>query len=134
MVVAIIDDSAGYHARTTEWEWSAGVGVLADGRPVAWNLVDGVHDAPTGSERSVWVSGRAHEVAPVRFTPALDGVAFGEGGGLRFTAESVRERHDHVGPLRSDYVQPFGTFTGELPGAGTLAEGFGVMERHSARW
>jgi hypothetical protein len=131
---AVIDDSAGYHARATDWEWSAGVGVLEDGRAVAWNVVDGVHDAATGSERSVWVDGRAHEVAPVTFAPALDGVAFAEGGALRCTAESVRERHDHAGPLRSDYVQPFGTFAGTLPGAGTLAAGFGVMERHSARW
>src|ERR1700754_4793198 len=39
-----VDDSAGYHARRTAWRWSAGVGRAADGRPVAWNLVDGVHD------------------------------------------------------------------------------------------
>src|SRR5215207_6745912 len=39
-----IDDSAGYHARHTAWRWSAGVGRTEDGRRVAWNLVDGVHD------------------------------------------------------------------------------------------
>src|SRR3954468_19039712 len=38
-----VDESAGYHARHTAWRWSAGVGRSADGRPVAWNLVDGVH-------------------------------------------------------------------------------------------
>ncbi len=114
---AIVDDSAGYHARATDWEWTAGVGVLVDGRAVAWNLVQGIHDAPTGSERSVWVDGRAHEVAAVTFAPALDGVSFAsDGAALRFTAEAVRERHDHVGPLRSDYVQPFGTFAGSSPG------------------
>jgi hypothetical protein len=131
---ALIDDSAGYHARATDWEWSAGVGTLDDGRAVAWNLVAGVHDAPAGSERSVWVDGRAHEVGPVTFAPTLDEVAFTESGALRFTGEAVRERHDRLGPLRSDYVQPFGTFGGTLPGAGRLATGFGVMERHHARW
>ncbi|WP_354701134.1 hypothetical protein DSM112329_01441 [Paraconexibacter sp. AEG42_29] len=135
---ALIDDSAGYHARATDWEWSAGLGALQDGRAVAWNLVTGVHDgagtAGAASERTVWVDGRPHEVGPVSFAPALDGVAFGEGGGLAFTAEAVRERHDDLGLIRSDYVQPFGTFTGTLPGAGPLAAGFGVMERHSARW
>ncbi|MCW3012997.1 MAG: hypothetical protein JWO02_89 [Solirubrobacterales bacterium] len=131
---ALIDDSAGYHARATDWEWSAGVGTLADGRAVAWNLVAGVHDTPAASERSVWVQGRAHEVGPVTFAPALDGVVFAETGALQFTAEAVRERHDHAGPLRSDYIQPFGAFRGTLPGAGALATGFGVMERHSARW
>jgi hypothetical protein len=34
----------------------------------------------------------------------------------------------------SDYRQPFGTFTGELPGGFPLADGFGVMERHAVRW
>lgn len=132
--VTLVDDSAGYHARATDWEWSAGVGTLADGRAAAWNLVTGIHDGAVASERTVWVDGHAHEVGPVAFTPALDGVGFAEGGALAFTAEAVRERHDHVGPLRSDYVQPFGTFTGTLPGAGGLRRGFGVMERHRARW
>jgi hypothetical protein len=29
---------------------------------------------------------------------------------------------------------PLGAFAGELPVAGTLREGWGVMERHSAPW
>ena len=36
--------------------------------------------------------------------------------------------------MRSSYAQPFGTFTGELPGGLRLAEGFGVMERHDVHW
>ena len=54
-----LDESAGYHARHTAWRWSAGVGRTDDGRRVAWNLVDGVHDAPSSSERTVWVDGEA---------------------------------------------------------------------------
>lgn len=130
----LVDDSAGYHARETAWRWAAGVGRLRDGRAVAFNLVDGVHDAPAASERSVWVDGVAHEVAPVRFEPALAGVGFAEGEVLRFTTEARRARDDAIGLLASDYEQPFGTFSGALPGAGELAEGFGVMERHRARW
>ena len=53
----LVDESAGYHARRTAWLWSAGVGVLASGEPVAWNLVDGLHDAADGSERTVWIDG-----------------------------------------------------------------------------
>jgi hypothetical protein len=70
----------------------------------------------------------------VRFSEALDGVAFREGGRLAFDAEAVRERHDRLGPLTSDYVQPFGTATGSLGDGIELAQGFGVMERHEARW
>lgn len=132
---ALIDDSAGYHARTTDWEWAAGIGATAEGVALMWNLVTGVHDAPLHSERSVWVDGRAHEVGPVTFSDALDAVDFAEGGALRFTHESERARNDRFGPLlASDYRQPFGTVSGTLPGGHEVAAGFGVMERHHARW
>lgn len=130
----IVDESAGYHARHTAWLWSAGVGVSASGAAVAWNLVDGVHDAPERSERSVWMDGVAHEVGPVAFSPGLAGVSFAEGGALAFAAESVRARRENLLLLASEYEQPFGTFSGELPGAGALREGYGVMERHDVRW
>ena len=132
---AIVDDSAGHHGRETTWRWCAGVGQDLAGRALLWNLVTGIHDGPFGSERAVWVDGVPREVGPVTFAGDLGGVAFAEGGGLAFTAEATRERHDaFAGLVRSDYVQPFGTFTGELPGVGPLATGFGVMEAHSARW
>ncbi|MGH2949076.1 MAG: hypothetical protein ACRDPC_22965, partial [Solirubrobacteraceae bacterium] len=64
---AIVDESAGYHARHTTWRWSAGVGVAASGEPVAWNLVDGIHDGREAgaSERTVWVAGTPREVGPM---------------------------------------------------------------------
>ena len=51
-----------------------------------------------------------------------------------FAAEAVRERHDHLVVVRSDYRQPFGTFAGSLPGVGPVSGGLGVMEHHVARW
>ena len=95
--LALIDDSAGYHARHTAWRWSAGVGTRrGDGGPVAWNLVAGVHDSPTASERTVWVGGTAREVGPVAFADDLGAVAFAEGGALEFTAGATRARHDNL--------------------------------------
>jgi hypothetical protein len=131
---AFVDESAGYHPRVTRWTWSAGVGSDADGRAVAWNLVEGIHDSPRDSERTVWVDGRPHEVGPVRFARDLSAVDFAEGGTLSFSPESVRRRDDNLLLFRSRYEQPFGSFAGSLPGAGPLAEGFGVMERHDVRW
>jgi hypothetical protein len=131
---ALIDDSAGYHARVTEWEWAAGAGVSADGRDVRWNLVTGVHDGTTGSERRVWVDGAAREVGPVVFSEALDELRFAEGGALHFTARAERARRDNLLLFASDYRQPFGTVSGTLPGGIELASGNGVMERHRARW
>ena len=130
----VVDDSAGYHARHTAWRWSAGVGAAESGAAVAWNLVDGLHDAAAASERSVWVDGAPHEVGPVRFEPHLSGLAFAEGGRLGFSAEAARSHAQDLLVVSSRYEQPFGTFAGELPGAGRLACGWGVMEDHEARW
>jgi uncharacterized protein DUF2804 len=124
-----IDDSAGYHPRHTAWRWSAGVGRDARGRRVAWNLVDGVHDSPRDSERTVWVDGAPGEVGPQAFAGDLSAV-----GDLSFTEWSAREESMNLGIVRSRYRQPFGTFAGELPGGIALAEGFGVMEAHEVHW
>ncbi len=69
--LGFVDDSAGYHARHTRWRWSAGVGRALGGEAVAWNLVEGVHDAAEASERTVWVDGEPREVggAAVRGGP-----------------------------------------------------------------
>ena len=109
-------------------------GLAEDGARVGWNLVAGIHDAAEASERSVWVDGVAHEVGPVAFDADLGGVRFAEGGALAFAAEAVRERSERLPLFSSEYVQPFGSFAGGLPGGLRLAEGYGVMEAHDVRW
>lgn len=126
---AVIDDTAGYHARHTSWRWSAGVGVARGGQSVAWNLVSGINDSPVSSERTVWIDGAPAEVPPVSFAEDLTEVE-----DLRFKVEAVRERHENLLILRSSYRQPFGTFEGSLPGGVELREGYGVMEAHEAWW
>jgi hypothetical protein len=125
----IVDQSAGYHARHTVWSWSAGVGIAADGRPAAWNLVTGVHDAVEASERTVWIEGEPREVGPVEFAPDLSRVA-----GLAFTEWSAREDNTNALLLKTKYRQPFGTFKGTLPDGTELQEGYGVMESHDVKW
>lgn len=132
--LAMIDDTAGYHARHTEWWWSAGVGTGEDGTPLAWNLVAGVNDPPTGSERAVWVDGKSSEVAPVRFATDLSEIVAEDGSRLSFAAEAVRRRHENLLVVSSDYTAPFGTFAGTLPGGIRLASGLGVVEHHRAMW
>lgn len=125
----LVDDSAGYHARHTVWSWSAGVGWSADGRALAWNLVDGVHDAPANSERSLWVDGEATELPAVEFAADLSRV-----GELDFTPWCAREDHTNALLLRSRYRQPFGTFRGRFANGIELREGYGVMEFHDVWW
>jgi hypothetical protein len=119
----LLDESHGRHARRTSWLWSAGAGVTTDGRPVYWNLVDGMFEG----ECCVWVDGVAHLVGTLPFN-GLSGV-----GGLSFTALATRAHRENYLVLMSDYEQPFGMFTGSLPIAGEIT-GHGVMERHEALW
>jgi hypothetical protein len=126
---AIVDDSAGDHDRRTVWRWSAGVGSAEDRSPVAWNLVDGIHDTPGASERRVWHGGEAQEVDPAEFAPDLSKV-----GGLHFTPWAERRENLNLVVVRSRYRQLFGTFGGELPDGTRLGEGYGVMEEHHALW
>lgn len=130
----MVDDSAGYHARHTVWKWSAGVGTSRDGRPVAWNLVTGIHDDPRASERTVWTEGQPTEVGPVRFEDDLSGIDFQTGERLDFREWSAREDRTNAILLRTTYRQPFGEFSGALPGGLELASGYGVMESHDVWW
>ncbi len=120
--------------RRTEWWWSAGVGEGVDGVALAWNLVSGVNDPPSGSERAVWVDGDPHETPPVCFATDLTRISCDDGSQLSFRAEAERARSDNLLIVRSDYRAPFGTFAGTLPGGIPLARGRGVVEHHRARW
>lgn len=130
--LGVDDESAGYHARRTSWRWSAGVGRAADGRALAWNLVEGVNDPEVGSERAVWIDGAPHEPAPVAFE-GLAAVRFADGGRLDFRAGAERARDERYLVVRSKYRHRFGEFSGRLDGI-ELDEGLGVMEVHEAVW
>jgi hypothetical protein len=125
------DESAGHHQRETSWRWSAGVGTAVDGRAVAWNLVEGINDPPSGSERAIWIDGAPAEPPPVRF--AGDEIALGGGEPLHFTGESEHTHDDNYLLIRSSYRHRFGRFSGSLGGV-ELAAGLGVMEEHDALW
>jgi Domain of unknown function (DUF2804), C-terminal len=126
---AVIDDTAAYYERHTSWRWSAGVGVSSDGHQLAWNLVAGVNDPPRGSERTIWIDGVPAEPPPCAFAADLSSVEQ-----LKFEPEATRERHDNLLLIRSSYRQPFGTFSGALPGGPSLGAGYGVMEDHDVWW
>lgn len=130
--LAVDDQSAGYHARHTEWFWSAGVGTAVDGSPVAWNLVTGINDPVENSERSIWVAGVPQEPEPVVFD-GLDAVRFADGHEMRFSSHAERARNENMLIFRSKYRHRFGEFTGSLGGI-ELATGLGVMEHHEAVW
>lgn len=128
----IDDESAGHHQRHTSWLWSAGVGAAADGRSVAWNLVEGINDPASGSERAIWVDGEPTEPPPVRFNDR-ESIDLGDGQVLAFSPESAHGKDDNFLLIRSRYRHSFGSFSGSLGGV-ELASGLGVMEEHDAHW
>jgi hypothetical protein len=54
--------------------------------------------------------------------------------GLTFHPEAERRNSQNLVLVRSRYRQPFGTFSGTLPGGIALGQGYGVMEDHDAWW
>lgn len=125
------DESAGHHRHHTSWRWSAGVGESTDGRALAWNLVEGINDPPSGSERATWIDGAPAEPPPVRFEG--EGIDLSEGERLEFHGESEHVHNENYLLIRSDYRHRFGSFSGSLGGL-ELDSGLGVMEEHDARW
>ena len=136
-----VDGAAGWsttppattHAHTA-WHWSAGVGT--DGRRARgrWNLVDGVHDAPARSERTVWVDGVAARGRAGRVRRDLARLDSPTAASCASPPRPSARAATTCMLFASDYRQPFGTFCGTLPGGVELAEGCGVMERHDVRW
>ncbi len=109
---AIIDDTAAYYRRHTRWRWCAGVGIAVDGRPVAWNLVEGVNDPPRDSERTLWVDGE-----PVRSAAGVHR----PGAGPRGRPALRRRGHARPRPEPAGAAQP-------LPPA------LRHVLRHAPRW
>ncbi len=132
--VAMIDDNDGYHPRFTHWWWSGGTAELADGRVATWSVIVGLNDRLPDIENTVWIDGRPLAVGPVTFARDLSSVAFADGTALHFTQESERASTVDLFVIRSAYRQPFGTFTGTLPGGLVVRQGYGVMEDHRALW
>ncbi len=124
----LVDDSAGYHARETAWDWSAGVGTSAAGEPVAWNLVD--RRARRAARQRAHRLGRRRAARGRRRSRSRADLDAASATCASPPRPSARATTTSV-VFASDYRQPFGTFSGTLPGGLELAEGFGVMERHS---
>ena len=86
-----------------------------DGRPVGWNLVSGINDPPERSERAIWVDGEPSEPGPATLRrPRGDRASTAPGSSSPPRPSAARRRASRW--ARYEYRQPFGTFTGTLPG------------------
>jgi hypothetical protein len=145
--LATLDWTRSIANRTTRWKWASFVGRLPDGRPLGINLSAEVYDDARGDsvENAVWLGDAVHPVHAVNFdlppNPTFEPWRIQSRDGnevdLLFTPLGARAENVNLGIVRSDFVQPFGTFAGTLtPGAATVrVDGlFGVVERHVSVW
>ena len=122
---AVIDDTAAYYQRHTALALVAPAsGTAADGRALAWNLVAG-RQRPAARQRAHRVDRRRAARAGAGHLRRRPRPASASCASPPRPPASSRE---NLVLIRSRYRQPFGTFSGALPGGVALAEGFGVME------
>ena len=132
--IALVEGNDGYHPRLTHWWWAAGAGKLVDGRVAMWNAVVGLNDTLPHIENTVWIDGSPQPIGLVSIAKDLATVTFDDGNVMRFDRQAERATMIDFLIIRSAYRQPFGRFSGTLPGGLELAEGYGVMEDHLALW
>jgi hypothetical protein len=143
--LATLDWTRAVALRHTSWNWASLAHHLPDGRRVGLNLSAKVYVDGAGRqmENALWLDGRVHVLGNVSFLlprePALEPWQIhGEDLELRFEPLGARRQHVNLGLVRSDFVQPFGRFSGwlQVPGGErlTVDRGFGVVEDHEALW
>jgi hypothetical protein len=134
------DWTVGRQDRTTVWRWAAGAGTAADGRRVGVNASTGMNAAV--GEDVVWWDGTPYalevtELGPVGDDPEGVWRVLGPDCDLRLTPAGVRAAVEQLLLVTSNYVQPFGTWSGRTtdpagePREVRLA---GVAEDHLAVW
>ena len=111
-----IDFTNGLLARETQWRWAFGCGVTTEGKPVGFNLGEGINSALPG-ENALWF-GEAPSLQPeVRFTfdraaPLTPWRIRSDDGGvdLTFTGAGVHKEARNLLLVKSDFVQVAGEF------------------------
>jgi hypothetical protein len=135
---AVLDVHKAHYPRETWWNWATAVGFDHRGRRVAFNLTANVAEAGW-HENAAWVDGRLTTLGPMaRFGLGADPwTADVEGASLTFTGHGERAENLHYGVVESRFRQRYGTFAGTLRAGGEaieVADWFGLMEDHRARW
>jgi len=143
-----IDWTRSVALRKTRWQWCSLAGVTAAGDRVGLNLSAQVYADATGdsAENGFWCNGRVYTLGKVDFSippdPRREPWVIRSSGSdevrLEFTPAGTREEHLNLGIVKSDFIQPYGTFRGTVripDGALHDVSGlFGVVEKHLSIW
>ncbi|ETV99996.1 hypothetical protein H310_07444 [Aphanomyces invadans] len=140
----------------TEWNWVSSTFAAKDGTVVGINLSGRVYDVDGASqENAVWIDGQVCVLGAVTFDiPRADAqtqtwrirssaAVEGDLVDLTFVPGGARREHLNVlNLMRSEFVQPYGRFTGTIECTGLdrvtrrvdVDDAFGVVEDHVAVW
>lgn len=143
--VCLLDEQKAFYPYRSFWKWMTFAGHTEEGRLVAANLCqNNIADDETYSENCYWVDGKLYLTGAARFgyseadilgpwfIRTTDGTV-----DVTFTPRGERAQRIRVGPLLSDFHQPFGLFRGKLSGAGErlrVNDLFGLCEQHITRY
>lgn len=133
------DHTHGFLARHTVWRWALGLGRLASGERVAFNVVQGFVGEP---ECAAWIGDTLVPLGEGVFTfdqpmdtwkirttcGALD---------VSFRPSAIHSEAKNFGIVRSEFIQPVGAFDGTLHIDGTshtLERIAGVTEHQDVLW
>lgn len=146
--LACLDWTRSVASRQTSWKWASLAARDGQGRRVGLNLSAEVYDDVDGQslENALWLNGKVQPLAGVLFDvpahperePWRIRSARGEEVVLEFRPLGARAQEINLGILRSDFIQPYGTFHGTLRPKDadpvTLEGDFGVVEDHLSLW
>ncbi|MCA9532435.1 MAG: DUF2804 domain-containing protein [Myxococcales bacterium] len=133
--------------RETRWKWASFAGRNKAGDAVGLNLSAEVYDDAAGDSREngFWLNGKVAPLGGVTFEVPKDPgvndwriVSRDQTGGrpevdLSFEPFGARRQNLDLRLVRSDFIQPYGVFRGQVLGH-DVQDVFGVVEDHLAVW
>ncbi|OFW57279.1 MAG: hypothetical protein A2V52_08585 [Actinobacteria bacterium RBG_19FT_COMBO_54_7] len=143
--VCLLDEQKAFYPYHSFWKWMTFAGRSEDASIIAANLCqNNIANDEEYSENCYWVGGKIFLTGAARFgyseadilgpwfIKTTDGLA-----DLDFQPQGERAERIKVGPIMSDFHQPFGLFKGKL-GSGRKAvkvkDLFGLCEQHITRY
>lgn len=143
--VCLLDEQKAFYPYRSFWRWLCFGGFEPGGRLIAANLCHNIiADDEEYSENCYWVDGRIHLTGAARFgyseadmlgpwfVNTTDGLI-----DVDFRPQGERAERIKVGPILSDFHQPFGLFRGRLgegEGEVRVEDLFGLCEQHVTRY
>ncbi len=144
--VGIIDIHAAYYPFKTLWNWATFAYLDEQGQMRGVNLTEGTAFPRENAlnENVIWMGNRMIPLSHAHFEIPSDPTApwqihtFNQEVELQFQPMGLRRESLHLGPIISDYRQPFGYFDGyikdEQGEKHAIEKAFGCTEKHIATW